>query len=134
MDRDIGERLARGLAEKDRRGLLDLLAPAVDFRAMTPSKFWESNTATEVVDDIFFGPWFGDNDRIEALDAFETDTVVDRERVGYRLRVVNDAGTFAVDQQAYYSVEDGRIAWLRIMCAGYRRVQAAAPAAAQAQA
>lgn len=46
----------------------------------------------------------------------------DRQRVGYRLRVRNDDGLHLVEQQAYLSERDGRIGWLRVMCAGYRPV------------
>lgn len=40
--------------------------------------------------------------------------------MGYRLRVRNDDGVHLVEQQAYLGELDGKIGWLRIMCAGYR--------------
>ena len=52
----------------------------------------------------------------------ETDAFADRERVGYRLRVRNTDGLHLVEQQAYLTERDGRIGWLRIICAGYRPV------------
>ena len=120
MTTDAGERFARALAAKDADGLRAVLADDVDFRAMTPRKFWESSSAAEVVDDIVLGQWFGPDDAIEGLEKVETDEVADRSRVGYRLRVRNADGAHLVDQQAYYAVEGDRIAWLRVMCAGYR--------------
>ena len=51
----IGERFVRAIAAKDRQGLLDLLAPHIDFRAMTPSRFWEASSAAEVVDEVILG-------------------------------------------------------------------------------
>jgi hypothetical protein len=36
--------------------------------------------------------------------------------------VRNDEGLHLVEQQAYLSERDGRIGWLRVMCAGYRPV------------
>jgi hypothetical protein len=116
---DLGERFVRAIAAKDAPVLRDLLQPDIDFRAMTPGKFWEASTAPDLVDDIVFGRWFGPNDHIDAVEAIETATVVDRYRVGYRFRVTNDDGPFTVDQQAYFEVKDDRISWLRIMCAGY---------------
>ena len=85
---------------------------------MTPNRFWEAGSAEAVVGDVIFGRWFEDSDRIDAIETIECDTVVDRQRVGYRLHVTNDDGAFAVEQQAYLDVQDGRITWLRIMCSG----------------
>ncbi len=55
-------------------------------------------------------------------EGIECTTVADRQRVGYRLRVRNDDGRFAVEQQAYFDVRGGRITWLRIMRAGYQPI------------
>jgi hypothetical protein len=115
-----GEQFARALAAKDSERLLALLAPNVDFKAMTPSRFWEAGSAREVVDGVMLGHWFEPGDRIDAIESIEHDRVADRQRVGYRFRVSNQDGAFVVEQQAYFAVEDDRIAWLRIMCAGYR--------------
>jgi hypothetical protein len=123
MNMGIGERFARAVAAKDAPALLGLLAPEVDFRAMTPSRFWESNSAVEVVDDVVLGKWFEPTDVIESIEGIEHDVVIDRERVGYRFRVTNADGAFVVEQQAYLGVQDDRIAWLRIMCSGYRPVE-----------
>jgi len=118
----IGERFARSIAEKDSAALLELLAPEIDFRAMTPGRFWEADTAVEVVDGVILGRWFEPTDQIETIEAIEHGTVVDRERVGYRLRVSNAGGAFIVEQQAYYDVEHDAITWLRVMCSGYMPV------------
>jgi len=120
MDTSVGERFARAIAAKDAPALFELLDPQVDFRAMTPGRFWEETSATAVVDDVIFGKWFEPTDRIEDVEGIEQGTVVDRERVGYRFHVTNDEGSFTVEQQAYLGVENDRIAWLRIMCSGYR--------------
>jgi hypothetical protein len=120
----VGERFARAIAAKDAPALLDVLAPDVDFRAMTPGRFWEANSAKEIVDDVIFGRWFDSSDRIDALESVESGTVADRERVVYRFRVTNADGAFLVEQSAYYEVIDDRISWLRVMCAGYRPVPA----------
>jgi hypothetical protein len=122
-----GERFARAIAAKDASALLDVLAPDVDFRAMTPGRFWEAGSAEEIVDDIIFGRWFEPSDHIDALESIESDTVADRERVVYRFHVTNADGSFLVEQSAYYDVTDGdRISWLRVMCVGYRPMPAPA--------
>ncbi len=122
MDMPVGERFARAIAARDAPALLALLAPQLDFRAMTPGRVWDSSSTREVVDDVILGKWFGPTDRIDAIEGVENDVVVDRERVGYRFRVTNDDGAFLVEQQAYLDVQDEGIAWLRIMCSGYRPV------------
>jgi len=87
---------------------------------MTPKKIWEAETPEDVVAALC--TWFSDDDHIDGLDVVETDAFADRQRVGYRLRVNNADGEHLVEQQAYLSERDGRIGWLRIMCAGYRPV------------
>jgi hypothetical protein len=115
-----GERFARAIAAKDESALLDVLAPDVDFRAMTPGRFWEAASAKDLVDDVILGHWFEPSDHIDALQSVESESVADRERVIYRFQVTNADGAFLVEQSAYFEVVDDRISWLRVMCAGYR--------------
>jgi hypothetical protein len=75
MDNHIGQRFAEALARKDAPGLLDLLDPEVDFRGLTPSRFWEASSATALVDDIIMGAWFEADDRIDALEHVELGSV-----------------------------------------------------------
>jgi hypothetical protein len=123
----LGAHFARALAEKDTERLRGLLAPQVDFRAMTPRKTWEAQDPEGVLE-IVFGHWFGESDQIDALEQLDTDAFADRERVGYRLGVSNPEGHFLVEQQVYLSEGEngsdgsGQIAWMRVMCAGYRPV------------
>ena len=82
----LGERFARALAAKDYVQVTGLLDPAVDFRGMTPSRFWEASTPDQVVQEVLRS-WFEDHDHIEALVGLETGAVADRERVGWRFAV-----------------------------------------------
>jgi hypothetical protein len=118
----IGKRFAHAVAEKDRSGLLDLLDSAIDFRGLTPGRFWEAGSATVLVDEIILGAWFEASDNIDALEDVQVGSVADRDRVSYRLRVTNTGGVFLVEQQAYFGVEDGRINRLTIMCSGFRTI------------
>jgi hypothetical protein len=54
------------------------------------------------------------------LISVETDTVADRERVGYRYRLRTPDGQFLVEQQAFLGEREGRIGWLRLVCSGSR--------------
>lgn len=121
MVHTVAERFVQALARRDQPALMALLAPDVDFRGMTPGRFWESHDAREVVEDIL-GSWFEESDVVDEVLAFARDWVVDRERVGYRFAGHNADGKFVVEQQAYLTVTDGRISWMRAMCSGYRTV------------
>ena len=120
MSTNVGEQFVAALASKDREALLGLLDPAVEFRALTPRRAWEADSAETFVDEILLGTWFDDGDRIDEVVA-----VGARYRVGYALGVTNPEGPHLVAQQAFYELDDGRITWLRIMCAGYQPVEAA---------
>jgi hypothetical protein len=130
----VGADFARALAAKDRGRLRELLHPEIDFRGLTPKRDWEAGAPSEVLA-VVFRNWFEDKDEIVALERLESDTVADRERVGYRLSVRNPDGEFVVEQQAYLSTRDGRIDWMRVVCSGFRPstsspAQLAAPQAA----
>jgi hypothetical protein len=116
----LGADFAHAVAAKDRDRVRALLHPEVDFRGMTPGRFWEGAGPDDLLATL--DQWFEDSDVIEGVDAIETDGFADRERVGYRLRVRNGDGLHLVEQQAYLSERDGRIGWLRIMCTGFRPV------------
>lgn len=119
---ELGVRFVKALAAKDGSGLRDVLDPDVDFRALTPRRFWEASSAAVLVDDVLLGTWFEPTDRIDALADLQTGTVGDRHRVSYRLTVTNGDGTHLVEQQAYYDVVDDHIVWLRVLCSGYRPI------------
>ena len=115
----LGAEFARAIARKDSLRLLEILAPEIDFQAMTPRRTWQAADPEEVLT-ILFGSWFDESDEIESLEAVDTDGFADRQRVRYRLSVSNPEGRFLVEQQAYLSERDGRIEWMRVLCSGYR--------------
>ena len=119
-DSTVGVAFARALARRDAVTLKGLMCPEVEFRALTPGRFWEADTAQEVVDDILLGTWFTSTDEITGVSDIETAVVGGRQRVGYRLSVTRGGDRHLVEQQAYLVPDGDRIAWLRIMCAGYQ--------------
>ena len=119
MPERVGERFARAIATKDSAGLKELLRPDIDFRAMTPAKFWEATDRDEVVDETMLGTWFSPERRIVEVLALETDTLGSRERVGYRFRVERPDGEFVIEQQAFLETDGETISWLRILCSGF---------------
>jgi hypothetical protein len=114
----VGERFVRALAAKDADSMKALLAPAVDFRGLTPGRAWEASSRDVVVDDLLLREWYEPQDRITELLSLETGTVGHRHRVGYRVAVTTPGGPHLVEQQAYYETDGDRITWLRVLCAG----------------
>jgi hypothetical protein len=117
-----GQQFARALAAKDFDAVKGLLAADVDFRAVTPNRFWEESSPDAVVSGILV-KWFEPDDEIVAVEQIEGDVFADRERVGYRLRVRNPEGSFLVEQQGFIGTTDGQIDWVRIACSGFRPVK-----------
>jgi hypothetical protein len=117
----LGADFAQAFASKDAARMRELLHPEIDFKGLTPSRGWEASDP-EAVLEILFGSWVEDKDHVEALEAIEEDSVADRDRVGYRCSVTNPDGRFVFEQQAYLSARDGRIAWMRVVCSGFRPV------------
>jgi hypothetical protein len=117
----LGAEFAQALAAKDTAGLLELMHPEIDFRGLTPNRFWEARDPATVISGVLRA-WFEDDDEIEALEHCDSDAFADRERVGYRFSVRNPKGRFLVEQQAYLAERDGRIGWMRVVCSGFRPV------------
>jgi hypothetical protein len=108
------------VAAKDTGALDRLLAAGVDFKGITPGRFWDGSGPAEVAS-VFFDSWFEPSETIEELvDVTTGDDVADTQRVAYRLNLVNDAGPQVAEQQAYFRTTDGRISHLRVMCSGFR--------------
>src|SRR6516162_274911 len=87
-----GHTFVTALASKDADALLALFADEVDFRALTPGKFWEPQTPAELVHEVILGTWFEPTDVVQAVEAVDTGLVADRGRLSYRLRVANGDG------------------------------------------
>jgi hypothetical protein len=117
---DHGRRLADAVAAKDREALLDLLDPQVDFKGLTPGRFWEG-TSADAVADVYLGSWVEESDHVDALAQVEEGpTVEDTEQVRYRFHLSNADGRFAMEQHAYYRTDGARITFLRVLCSGAR--------------
>ena len=125
---DAGARYVDALAAKDTDALRRLFTADVEFRGMTPSRFWEAHSPDDVIQQVLF-QWFEPADVIEGIEHVEVGAIGDLARVDYRLRVRNTDGVFAVEQRAYLEVnDDGRITQMNVMCAGYRPIDGAANA------
>ena len=121
MPTNLGERFANAVAAKDAVALRALLAPNVNFRDVTPGKFWEGDNADAVVDDVILGKWFSPERLITAILRVDCDTVGTVDHVAYRLLATRPDGDYVLEQQAYLEAEDGRSSRLEILCSGFVR-------------
>ena len=120
MTDSLGTALARAIAQKDREAVRGLLTPDVDFRGLTPRKFWEADTADAVLA-VLFDNWFEPQDVIkEVLDVTDSDPVEDTASLSYRFALNTPDGPHVAEQHAYYRSDGERISYLRIMCSGFR--------------
>ncbi|MGH8859643.1 MAG: hypothetical protein ACRDVG_00150 [Jatrophihabitantaceae bacterium] len=120
-DHSLGAQLAHAILAKDAGALRALFATPVTFRAVTPGRFWDAETAVEVAD-IVLGSWFGSDKAITDVTSIETDTVGEVEKVSYRMAVDLESGPSVIEQVAYYSEQDGRITHMRLVCSGFRPI------------
>ncbi|HEU4512566.1 MAG TPA: hypothetical protein VFR87_05630 [Nocardioidaceae bacterium] len=120
MEESIAERLVDAIAGHDAAALTGVLAPDVDFRGLTPGRFWEAHSPDEVVD-VVLGHWFAESDHIDEVTSVEHgDDVGDTHRLAYRFDITNPAGSSTVEQQVYYRTTDGHLSYLRVVCSGFR--------------
>lgn len=117
-----GERFARALAAKDESAVRAVTTPDLDFRAMTPGRFWEARSHDDLVA-VLFAKWLEPSDEVVALLSTSTGEVSTRQHVAYRLHLRNADGDSLMEQQMYYDVVGDRISWARVMCSGFVRVQ-----------
>ena len=113
-----GPAFAQALAARDFEKLGSLLDPEIEFRALTPRRTWEADGDAPTVD--LFRRWFDEATAIDHVDRVETDSVGDRQHLGYRFSGHDDDGPFVIEQQIYFTEREGRIDWMRMMCSGFR--------------
>lgn len=113
----IGEAFIDRLMVGDARSATALLAPAAQFRAVTPRKFIEQTGPDAIV--ATFNNWFKAGWR-EGLESFEDGAVEGRDRMRYRVRWSNEYGQrFVFEQHVYYEADDRGITWIELMCSGH---------------
>jgi hypothetical protein len=116
----LGVDFARAFGARDRERIRELVDPELDFKALTPRRFWEASDVDGLLE-ILFDIWIRESDEIRGIEKLERDLFADRECVGYRFRVANEKGEYLVEQQAFVTERDGQIAWMRLVCSGWRR-------------
>lgn len=115
----LGEQMARAIAARDGVHLRGLFTTPVVFRGVTPRRFFDAETAFDAVDSVVLGTWFDPARQITGIAEIECGSVGAVERVRYRFEALLDSGPASVEQVAYYTVADGRISAMRVVCSGY---------------
>jgi hypothetical protein len=115
----LAHRFATALAGRDAAALRELFGREVDFRGLTPGRGWAASSADALIDDVLLGSWFEPGDLIQRIEWTREDRVGPRLSIGYRLRGRNAGGPFAVAQQGFCELTDGKITWLRLLCSGF---------------
>jgi len=115
-----GQRFAEAIVSRDVEGFKATMSNAVDFKGLTPGRFWEAASPDEVVD-VVLETWFGKTDHITGHEVTVGGDVADTHLVSYRFEITNDDGPHLVEQQVYYRADvNDRIDYARIVCSGYR--------------
>jgi hypothetical protein len=143
---DLGRRFVAALVRGDFDEMAALLHPEVQFRGLSPHKFLKTRRSDPVGGVIrAFRLWFYEG----AGGAYDGDHPVEllfctsapfggggRYKLSYRIREqsremaqqfraealadVPDDIDWLVEQEAYYDVIDGKIAWMIVLCGGYQ--------------
>ena len=119
VDVSAGAAWVDAIAAQDFSRLESLLADDVRFRALIPSGLREAESATDAAARI--GAWFGDGDPLELVDS-RVEEIVDRLHVSYRFRSFEEGRWHLVEQHAYCTLADGKIAAVDLVCSGFRPV------------
>jgi hypothetical protein len=111
-----GAEFIHALADQDFAAAQAVLAPGIEFKGHTPSMGFVELKGSEAVMSLM-REWYA---TAEALESLETDRVLERHHVGYRIRWISaEEGPMVFEQQAYYDVDDqGQISRWHFVCTG----------------
>jgi TusA-related sulfurtransferase len=118
--REVGDQFLRALAERDFSTLASCFDENARFRALVPSGLREATGGSGATS--YFQLWFGSANRLDLLEG-RVEAMADRQHMTWRFRVYREAGTQMIEQQAYTTVRNGRIAEIDLLCSGFRLEQ-----------
>jgi hypothetical protein len=114
----LGPAFAHALARGDFAQVTEVLCPDIEFRALTPRRFWEADSAEEVMP--ILRTWFNETRVVDDVLGVHSGLAGDRHSVTYRFAGDEPQGRFVIEQHAYYTEREGRIGWMRLVCSGFR--------------
>lgn len=108
------------LAARDFVAAEKQLAEGIEFRGITPSMGQVQRHGRGAVMDLM-REWYG---TAQGLDRLETDKILTRDFVSYRVRWTAPEGLMAFEQHAFYNLDDqGRISRMDLVCSGDHAVK-----------
>ncbi|MGQ0464744.1 MAG: hypothetical protein ACT4QG_05420 [Sporichthyaceae bacterium] len=111
----VGAQFVTALAARDFDAAGSKLAPAVDFRAFTPSQGFLVRTHRDSLMGLM-REWYGAADAVEEL---RSEKVGERDAVDYRIRWTSQDGPQVFAQHAFYDTDaTGRIVAMHLVCSG----------------
>jgi len=117
----LGEILVEAIVAHDWDRIAALFEVDARFRAVVPqdTPFRDRTGPAEVA--AQFRRWFGDADVTELVTS-SVEPMEDRLRVSYRIHEHEPDGWYVVEQQAYITPGERGIAFLNLVCSGFRPV------------
>jgi hypothetical protein len=117
----LGRALIEAIVAHDWERIAGLFETDARFRAVVPQDqpFRDRNGPSEAA--AQFQRWFGDADVTELVSSF-VQPMGDRVHVAYRIHEHEPEGWYLVEQQAYITPGERRIAYMNLVCSGFRPV------------
>lgn len=109
------------LAARDFAALRVCFDDSVRLRGLIPDGLRERSGADDAV--ALFRDWFGACDPIRTVE-MQSERVCDRLRIAYRFHLVEGGEWSDVEQQAFCSLDAGRITAIDVLCSGFRPLPA----------
>ena len=114
----LAYRLVEAIGVRDYDAIGRLLAPGARLRALVPHALREDEGSEAVVARL--RSWWDEIRDFELLES-EVEEMADRLRVRYRVACSGgEDGPSLLEQTAYLTVEDDRIAVVNLVCSGFR--------------
>jgi hypothetical protein len=114
---DVVDRFLDAVGSRDFDAIAACFHDDARMRALVPSRLRDESGPEAIA--ARYRYWLGDADTVELVE-HEHDSIVGRERLRYRLRVVDpENGEQLMEQEGYATVNDGRIATLNLVCSGF---------------
>lgn len=115
----LGRRFVEALATKEPEAVGAVLHPEIDFRALTPNRFWDAARPRRRARDRA-GCLVRPTRCTGRARSARPDAFADRQQGRFRFRGHNHDRPMIVEQQAYLTERDGLIDWMRIVCSRQR--------------
>ena len=118
---ELGRRFIDAIVAHDWPAISDCFEADGRFRAVVPNTkpFRDHVGGAAAADQL--RRWFGDADITELMES-NVQPVEDRIRVTYRIHEHEPDGWFVVEQQAYITLGHQAIAYMNLVCSGFRPV------------